>query len=152
MQIESSFGAALQYYPELIEEALNNRIIIATPTTLITILRTIGYSWNQIKTMENIEEICYAAVELYERSAVHIGHITNIGSGLTSTITHYNKAVRSLKASFLSQGRKIQNLSQAYVKKEIKEPDSVEISVRPIVAVGPKYPVDGLNNGEGNHE
>ena len=57
MQIESSFGAALQAWPELIEEALNNRIIVATPTTLITILRTIGYSWNQIRTMENIEEI-----------------------------------------------------------------------------------------------
>lgn len=152
MQIESSFGAALQYYPELIEEALNNRIIIATPTTLITILRTIGYSWNQIKTMENIEEIRDAAVELYERSAVLMGHITNIGSGLSSTITHYNKAVGSLEASFLPQGRKIQNLSQAYVKKEIKEPDPVEIGVRPIVAVGPKYPADGWNSGEGNQE
>ncbi|HMH35271.1 MAG TPA: DNA recombination protein RmuC, partial [Puia sp.] len=75
MQIESSFGAALQAWPELIEEALNNRIIVATPTTLITILRSVGYSWNQLKTMENIESIRDAAVELYERSAVLINHI-----------------------------------------------------------------------------
>ena len=104
MQIESSFGAALQAWPELIEEALNNRIIVATPTTLITILRTIGYSWNQIRTMENIEEIRDAAVELYERSAVLMGHLTSIGTGLTSTITHYNKAVGSLEGKFSSAG------------------------------------------------
>jgi DNA recombination protein RmuC len=137
MQIESSFGAALQAWPELIEEALNNRIIVATPTTLITILRTIGYSWNQIKTMENIEEIRDAAVELYERSTVLMGHMASIGNGLTSTVTHYNKAVGSLEASFLPQGRKIQSLSQAYVKKELKEPEPVELSVRPIISIGP---------------
>jgi DNA recombination protein RmuC len=143
MQIESSFGAALQAWPEFIEEALNNRIIIATPTTLITILRTIGYSWNQIKTMENIEEIRDAAVELYERSNVLMGHMVNIGTGLTSTLTHYNKAVGSLESNFLPQGRKIQSLSQAYIKKEIKEPEPVEISVRPIVAIPSNLPENG---------
>ncbi len=141
MQIESSFGAALQAWPELIEEALNNRIIVATPTTLITILRTIGYSWNQIRTMENIEEIRDAAVELYERSAVLMGHMTSIGTGLTSTITHYNKAVGSLEGSFLPQGRKIQSLSQAYIKKQLNEPEPVELSVRPIIAPEPKSAV-----------
>ncbi len=140
MQIESSFGAALQAWPEFIEEALNSRIIIATPTTLITILRTIGYSWNQLKTMENIEEIRDAAVELYERSNVLMGHMTNIGSGLTSTLTHYNRAVGSLESNFLPQGRKILSLSQAYIKKEIKEPEPVELSVREIVAPSPKSP------------
>lgn len=140
MQIESSFGAALQKWPEFIEEALDNRIIIATPTTLITILRTIGYSWNQIKTMENIEEIRDAAVELYERSTVLMSHMAGVGNSLTSTVNNYNKAVGSLEGNFLPQGRKIQNLSQAYIKKEIKDPEPVELSVREIMASSPKSP------------
>ncbi len=135
MQIESSFGAALQAWPELIEEALDNRIIVATPTTLITILKSIGYSWNQLKTMENIEEIRDAAVELYERSNTLMSHMVNIGNGLHTTLTHYNKAVGSLESNFLPQGRKIQNLSKAYIKNQIKEIEPVELTVRSIAVL-----------------
>jgi DNA recombination protein RmuC len=140
MQIESSFGAALQEWPELIEDALNNRIIIATPTTLITILRSIGYSWNQLKTMENIESIRDAAVELYERSATLMEHLVNIGKGLNGTINHFNKAVGSLEASFLPQGRKIQQMSQAYIKKQLTAATPVELAVRPITSLPPTPP------------
>jgi len=137
MQIESSFGAALQGWPGLIEEALNNRIIVATPTTLITILRSIGYSWNQLKTVESIEAIRDAAVELYERSAVLMDHMVNIGKGLTGTISHYNKAVGSLESNFLPQGRRIQQLSQAYIKKQLTEVVPIEASIRPVIAIPP---------------
>ncbi len=130
MQIESSFGAALQAWPGLIEEALNNRIIVATPTTLITILRSVGYSWNQLKTMENIETIREAAVELYERSATLMEHIAHIGKGLQGTLSHYNKAVGSLESQFLPQARRIQQLSQAYVKKNLPDLGPVEMMVR----------------------
>jgi len=142
MQIESSFGAALQAWPGLIEEALNNRIIVATPTTLITILRSIGYSWQQLKTMENIEEIRDAAVELYERSAILMEHLAGIGKGLAGTINHYNKAVGSLESNFLPQGRKIQQLSQAYVKRELTEAPPLELNVRPIAALPPEVAKD----------
>jgi DNA recombination protein RmuC len=138
MQIESSFGAALQAWPELIEEALDNRIIVATPTTLITILKSIGYSWNQLKTMENIEEIRDAAVELYERSNVLMTHMVSIGNGLHNTLTHYNKAVGSLESNFLPQGRKIQSLSKAYIKNQVKEIEPVELTVRAITALPTK--------------
>ncbi|MDP4131116.1 MAG: DNA recombination protein RmuC [Bacteroidota bacterium] len=134
MQIESSFGAALQAWPGLIEEALNNRIIVATPTTLITILRSVGYSWNQLKTMENIETIREAAVELYERSANLMEHIAHIGKGLQGTLSHYNKAVGSLESQFLPQARRIQQLSQAYVKKNLPDLPPVETMVRELPA------------------
>jgi DNA recombination protein RmuC len=137
MQIESSFGAALHAWPELIEEALDNRIIVATPTTLITILKSIGYSWNQLRTMENIEEIRDAAVELYERSNTLMGHMVNIGNGLHSTVSNYNKAVGSLEGNFLPQGRKIQSLSQAYIKNQVKEISPVEVTVRELIALPP---------------
>jgi DNA recombination protein RmuC len=142
MQIESSFGAALQEYPELIEEALNNRIIVATPTTLITILRSVGYSWNQLKTMENIESIRDAAVELYERSAILMEHMVNIGKGLNGTINHFNKAVGSLEGSFLPQGRRIQQMSQAYIKKQLTTAQPIELAVRPITSLPPQSAED----------
>jgi DNA recombination protein RmuC len=146
MQIESSFGAALQGWPGLIEEALNNRIIVATPTTLITILRSIGYSWNQLKTVESIEAIRDAAVELYERSAVLMDHMVNIGKGLTGTINHYNKAVGSLESNFLPQGRKIQQLSQAYIKKQLTEVVPIEASIRPVIAIPPSSENESLHS------
>jgi DNA recombination protein RmuC len=138
MQIESSFGAALQGWPGLIEEALNNRIIVATPTTLITILRSIGYSWNQLKTVESIEAIREAAVELYERSGILMEHLVGIGKGLAGSVNHYNKAVGSLEANFLPQGRKIQHLSQAYIKKQLPDVLPIDVNLRPIVATPPQ--------------
>jgi len=137
MQIESSFGAALQAWPGMIEEALNNRIIIATPTTLITILKSIAYSWSQVKTMENIEAIRDAAVELYERSATLMEHMASVGKGLTSTINNYNRAVGSLEAGFLPQGRKINQLAQGFTKKSLPEITPIEVTAREIIATPP---------------
>jgi DNA recombination protein RmuC len=134
MHIESSFGTAIQSNPELIEEAFKNRIIIATPTILISILMSVGYSWNQIKTMENIEEIRSAAVELYERSTVFVGHLVGMGNNLQSTVDYYNKAVGSFEGNFMPQARKINNLSQAYTKKILKDLEPIELATRRVSA------------------
>jgi DNA recombination protein RmuC len=138
MQIESSFGAALQLWPGMIEEALNSRIIIATPTTLITILRSIGYSWSHLSTIENIETIRDAAVDLYERSAILMEHMVNIGKGLTGTINNYNRAVGSLEGNFLPQGRKISSLAQGFTKRPMPAVEPIEIITREIIATPPE--------------
>lgn len=138
MQIESSYSAALQAWPGLIEEALNNKIIIATPTTLITILRSIGYSWNQLKTMNHIESIRDAAVELYERSATLAEHFSNVGKSLNSTVNNYNKAIGSFEQNFMPQARRIGTNSEAYIKKGLPDLPPVEVSVRPVTVVFPK--------------
>jgi DNA recombination protein RmuC len=88
--------------------------------------------------MENIESIRDAAVELYERSAILMEHIVNIGKGLNGTINHFNKAVGSLEASFLPQGRRIQQMSQAYIKKQLTAAPPVELTVRPITSLPPQ--------------
>lgn len=137
MHIESSFGAALQAYPELIEEAFKSRVIVATPTILISILMSVGYSWNQIKTMENIEEIRSAAVELFDRSTVFINHIVGLGNNLETTVDYYNKAIGSLEGNFMPQARKINNLSQAYTKKILKDLDPIELSTRKVTMALP---------------
>jgi DNA recombination protein RmuC len=66
-----------------------------------------------------------------------MSHIVNIGNGLHTTLTHYNKAVGSLESNFLPQGRKIQNLSKAYIKNQVKEIEPVELSVRSIAVLPP---------------
>lgn len=141
MQIESSYGVALQAYPAMIEDAMKSRIIIATPTVLLSILLGVGYSWNQLKTMENIEEIRDAAVELHDRSTTLIEHISSLGKSLHSSVAHFNKTVGSLEGNFMPQARKINMLSQAYTKKQVPEIIPIESSIR-TVAIPLKKPGD----------
>jgi DNA recombination protein RmuC len=134
MQIESSFGAALQADPTLVEDAIKNRVIFATPTTLITLLRTVGFVWQQVSIAENIEEIRDAGIELYNRTTVLMKHFANIGSSLKGAVTHYNSAVASLESRFLPQARKLHTLGSAYTSHTLPEADPVETSIRELVS------------------
>ncbi|HJT74286.1 MAG TPA: DNA recombination protein RmuC, partial [Chitinophaga sp.] len=113
MQIESSFGAALQADPSLIEDGIRNRVVFATPTTLITLLRTVGFVWQQLHVAANIEDIRNAGIELYNRTNVLLKHFANIGGSLKTAVNHYNDAVASLESRFVPQARKLYNLGPA---------------------------------------
>ncbi|WP_343668796.1 DNA recombination protein RmuC [Chitinophaga sp.] len=129
MQIESSFGAALQADPSLIEEGIRSKVVFATPTTLITLLRTVGFVWQQLHVAENIDEIRNAGIELYNRTGMLIRHFASIGGSLTTAVGHYNNAVASLESRFLPQARRLQNLGPA-VKTQLQEVKPVETAVR----------------------
>jgi DNA recombination protein RmuC len=129
MQIESSFGAALQADPGLIEDGIRNRVVLATPTTLITLLRTVGFVWQQLHVAANIEEIRNAGIELYNRTNVLVRHFTNIGGSLKTAVSHYNEAVASLESRFMPQARKLYNLGPA-LKHTLPDVKPVETSVR----------------------
>lgn len=133
MQIESSFGAALQADPTLVEDAIKNRVIFATPTTLITLLRTVGFVWQQVSIAENIEQIRDAGIELYNRTTVLFRHFSNIGSSLKNAVTHYNSAVASLESRFVPHARKLYALGSAYTKNVLPEADPIEVNVRELV-------------------
>jgi DNA recombination protein RmuC len=133
MHIESSYGAALQKWPEMIEEAMKSKVIVATPTVLLAILMSVGYSWNQLKTIASIEEIRDAAVELHDRSATLMEHLVKMGTSLKSTVAHYNGTVGSLESNFLPQARRIQTLGSSYVKKQTPELAPIELDVRPVL-------------------
>jgi DNA recombination protein RmuC len=130
MQIESSFGAAVQADPELIEEGIRNHVIFATPTTLIMLLKTVGFVWQQRSIAENIEEIRDAGIELFNRTTVLLKHFSNIGGGLKAAVTHFNSAVSSLESRFIPQARKLYTLGSAYTKSTVPDIDQVEIAVR----------------------
>ncbi len=143
MQIESSFGAALQADPTLVEEGIKNRVIFATPTTLITLLRTVGFVWQQVSIAENIEQIRDAGIELYNRTTVLLRHFSNIGGSLKNAVTHYNSAVASLESRFVPHARKLYALGSAYTKNVLPEADPIEVSVRELSMISEDAPAQG---------
>jgi DNA recombination protein RmuC len=142
MQIESSFAAALQSDPTLIEEAIRHKIIFATPTTLITLLRTVGFIWQQRNVADNIEQIRDAGIELYNRTTVLLGHFSKVGGGLKSAVENYNSAVASLESRFTPQAKKLHALGSAYTKNVIPDIPPIELAIRDVVA-----PEDGAGEG-----
>ena len=132
LQIESSFGAALELDRTLIEDALNNRIIIATPTTLITMLRTIAFSWQQLNVAENIYQMRDAGIELYNRVNVLIQHFAAVGYNLNQATQSYNKAVGSLESRFIPQVKKLKDIGGTLMEKELNEIKPTDTMIRAI--------------------
>lgn len=132
MQIESSFGAALAADPTLIEEGIRRKVVFATPTTLITLLRTVGFVWQQVRITENIEEMRGAGVELYNRTATLLGHFSNIGNSLNAAVKNYNQAVSSMESRFIPQAKKLQALSGSFTSKEVPDVEPVELNARAV--------------------
>src|SRR3984885_5299048 len=89
------FSAALECRPDLIEEALAKKVVIATPVTLISVLKGIAYGWNQEQLAENAEEIRRVATEMYERVQLVEEHYSDTGRLLEKTVEAYNRSVGS---------------------------------------------------------
>ncbi len=110
---EAFFSAALQADPALIEYGVENKVIPASPTTLIALLKAVAYGWQQERMTQSAEEILRLGKELYERIAKLTEHWQKMGNQLARTVEHYNEATRSLESRLLSTARKFQELKQA---------------------------------------
>src|SRR5690606_38661001 len=107
---EPIFAAAFEAQPQLQEEAWRSRVVIATPTTLIALLRTVGIYWQQQALAENAQRIADAGQELYSRLNGFAGHLTGLGKALGNVNRFYNQAVGSLEQRVLPSARRMREL------------------------------------------
>ena len=130
IEVESAFAAALHENPRLITDGLQNRIVFATPTTLITLLQTVAYSWKQQKAGENAKKIFDSGRELHERLINFNSYMQKLGQNLNSMVGTYNQAVGSWESRVSPSIKKMEELGALSEKKSITELDLIEKSTR----------------------
>jgi DNA recombination protein RmuC len=121
---ESFFSAALQVDPTLIEVGADQNVIVATPTTLIAILRAVAFGWKQESLSKSAKEISRLGGELYDRLGIVCEHWGKVGRQLGSAVESYNQSVASLETRVLVSAKKLKEFGG--ITKELPEPEQIE--------------------------
>jgi DNA recombination protein RmuC len=128
---EAMLSMALDADPDLFEHAMARRVHLATPVTLLTMLRTAAYSWQQHDLADNAHEVFAAGKELFAKLATFGGHVDKLGRSLASAVGQFNATVGSLERSVLPSARRMSELG---LGGEVPQPSPVEDAVRPVSA------------------
>ena len=126
---ETFFSAALQYDPGLIEYGVEQRVIPSSPTTLIALLRSIAYGWQQDRVARNAEEISALGREMYARVSTFAGHFDTLRRGLEKSVEAYNSAVGSLERKVMPQARRFRDLG-GFSASDIEPVESIDLAMR----------------------
>jgi DNA recombination protein RmuC len=126
---ETFFSAALEQDPSLIEFGVEQRVILATPTTLIALLKAVSYGWQQEQVAASAQEVSKLGKDLYNRLRVFTKHFESIGSGLKRAIESYNDGVGSLEGRVLRTARKFKDLG-SMTGNEIEVVEPIDKTVR----------------------
>ncbi|HEY1703678.1 MAG TPA: DNA recombination protein RmuC [Trebonia sp.] len=129
---EAFLAPALEIDPGLLEYSLARRVHIATPTTLVSMLRTAQYAWQQQALSENARAIFELGRELHDRLSVFGRHIEKVGKSLTSAVTAYNQAVGTLETRVLVTARKLSDLE--ITDASLNPPEAITETARPLSA------------------
>ncbi|MGB9886618.1 MAG: DNA recombination protein RmuC [Moorellales bacterium] len=132
---EPFFAAAVETDPNLIEDGINRRVLLATPTTLVALLKAIAYGWQERQATENAEKVIEAGRQLFERLLVFADHLEGIRKGLANAVKAYNDAVGSWQSRLLPGARRLKELGAAPAQRELKPPEEVEPIFREVQQV-----------------
>jgi len=130
---EAFHSAALEQVPDLIQEGVDNKVLIATPTSLIGLLKVVAYGWRQEQMAASAEEIAELGRQLHKRIATMAGHFVKVGRAIDRSANAYNDAVGSLERQVLVSARKLSDHG-VDSGKEIESPAQVETAVRSLQA------------------
>jgi DNA recombination protein RmuC len=125
-------AAALERSPELMTEAMEKKVILATPSTLFALCKAVAYGWRVEKQALNAAHIANLGRELYKRLSVMGGHASAVGKALEAAVARYNQFVGSLETQVMSQARRFEDLKVEHEGKKIEELTTVETGVRPL--------------------
>lgn len=131
---ETFFSAALEKDPTLIETGVRERVILATPTTLIALLRAVAYGWRQETITENAKSISELGKELYKRLQDLSTHFQRLGRNLGTAVDSYNQAIGTLERRVLVSARKFQTLDMGMASESLESPSGVDVTPRALVA------------------
>ena len=129
---DSFLSAALEAEPSLLEYAATQKVVLATPTTLIALLRTVAYAWTQQALADKAREIHELGRELHDRLGTMGGHLDRLGRSLTAAVGAYNKAIGSLETRVLVSARKFNELEVGDA--DLSAPEVVSEAARPLTA------------------
>jgi DNA recombination protein RmuC len=129
---DAFLAAALDLDPSILDDAFAKRIHIATPTTLISVLRTCAYAWQQEALAANAREVFDLGRELYKRLGVMGGHMHKLGRSLTSSVDNYNKTIGSFEKNVLVTARRLNALDVTDL--ELETPATVDEPIRQVAA------------------
>lgn len=128
---ESFLYAAAARKPDLIETAMNRNVVIATPTTLISLLKVVALGWREEQLAENAKKIKDLGQELHKRIATLTRHLDNLGKAVGKTVEHYNKFVGSYESQVMVQTRKFQELGADSPKELPAEGELLQVESTP---------------------
>jgi len=128
---DSFMSAAIESDPSIMDRAINQRVLLATPMTLVALLKAANYGWTQDALSRNAQEISRLGRELYDRVSGFAEHLGRAGGGLTSAVKHFNAAVGAFEQTLLPGARRFAELG-AKGAKELADPERVELEVREV--------------------
>jgi len=132
---ESFFSDALAIDPALIEAGASDAVVLATPTTLIALLRAVACGWREEQLAKNSREICRLGREMANRIASMAGHFDKLGRGLATSVDAYNRTLRTMESRVLPTARKFRELQSLPGEEDLSSPKPVEALARSPVAI-----------------